>query len=85
MIKRSTTTPGTARLRRVILCLLSIAFAGYLLTWFMVALDSEHLEAVAEWGRQRGLVWEIRRPGGRAVVAPGRVVHPDDRVWGVSP
>lgn len=69
---------GRRLLSRAVLCLLALAFAGYLLYWFMFALDTARMEAVDTWGKSHGIVWEIKRPGGRAYVSPGRIVHPQD-------
>jgi hypothetical protein len=71
--------PGTAPLlRRAILCLLAVGLAVYLWGWFWFALDTARMEAVAEWGRRHGIVWDVRVQPGGAYVAPGRVVHPND-------
>jgi len=72
-------TPGTARLQRAILCLLSVAFAGYLLYWFMFALDNERMERVEQWGVEHGIALYVKRKGGDgSYVSPGRVWHPQD-------
>jgi hypothetical protein len=71
-------TSSRRRARAVLCLLLACAFAGYLLYWFMFALDMARMEAVAEWGREHGIVWERVRPGGHVYISPGQVLHPYD-------
>ena len=71
-------SPAGRRRRQVALCVLSVLFAGYLLYWFMFALDMERMEAVDQWGKMHGVSLDFVSPGGRIYVAPGRVTHPSD-------
>ena len=80
MVKRSgcSLSPRTARLLRgAVLCLLSVAFAGYLLYWFLFALDMGRMKAVEQWGYDHNFMVITRTVKGGYNIDPGRVLHPD--------
>jgi len=60
--------------KRAILCLIAIVFAGYLLGWFLISLNQEHMGDVAKWGADHGILsWQSNEG---AWVAPGLLWNP---------